>query len=146
MSFFDRNRKALAERGVDPARLPPGQYFTERFPVLHAGSVPEYDDLSQWGLLIGGLVTEPQTLSWDDVLAMPAVDVVVDIHCVTKWSKFDMPWRGVPFDEVLKLVEVRPEATHLMCRVAVAHGIGDLVRPDVTRKPRCRPCCERTRP
>ena len=115
MSFFDRNRKALAERGVDPARLPPGQYFTERFPVLHAGSVPEYDDLSQWGLLLGGLVSEPRTLSWDDVMALPAVDVVVDIHCVTKWSKFDMPWRGVPFDEVTKLVDVRPEATHVMC-------------------------------
>ena len=41
MGFFERNRKALAERGIDPARLPPGQYFTERFPVLHAGFVPE---------------------------------------------------------------------------------------------------------
>src|SRR5438309_2919882 len=106
MSFFDRNRKALAERGIDPVRLPPGQYFTDRFPVLHAGSVPEYDDLSLWDLQLTGLVTQPVTLSWADVVALPTVEVTVDIHCVTKWSKFDTPWKGVPFDELAKLVDV----------------------------------------
>src|SRR5690349_25157029 len=85
MSFFDRNRKALAEKGIDPARLPPGQYFTDRFPVLHAGSVPDYGDLSEWDLALTGLVTSPVTLSWNDVLALPSAEVVVDIHCVTKW-------------------------------------------------------------
>ena len=100
MGFFDRNRKALAEKGIDPARLPPGQYFTDRFPVLHAGSVPEYPDLASWDLRIFGLVDKERTLSWDDVLALPSTEVVVDIHCVTKWSKFDTPWKGVAFDEV----------------------------------------------
>jgi len=115
MGFFDRNRKALAEKGIDPARLPPGQYFTDRFPVLHAGSVPDYGDLSEWDLTLTGLVASPVTLTWNDVLALPSTEVVVDIHCVTKWSKFDMPWKGVPFDEVLKLVEFGAEATHVMC-------------------------------
>src|SRR5213078_4663260 len=100
MGFFDRNRKALAERGIDPARLPPGQYFTDRFPVLHAGSVPDYGgDLSEWDFSIAGLVTAPKTLSWADIEALPTAEVVVDIHCVTKWSKFDTPWKGVPFAE-----------------------------------------------
>ena len=115
MGFFDRNRKALAEKGIDPARLPPGQYFTDRFPVLHAGSIPDYDDLSEWNLELTGLVASPVTLSWNDVVALPSAEVVVDIHCVTKWSKFDMPWKGVPFDEVLKLVELNAAATHVMC-------------------------------
>jgi DMSO/TMAO reductase YedYZ molybdopterin-dependent catalytic subunit len=115
MGFFDRNRKALAEKGIDPSRLPPGQYFTDRFPVLHAGSVPEYPDLSSWDLRIFGLVSEEKTLSWDEVLALPSTEVVVDIHCVTKWSKFDTPWQGVPFDEVTKLVSPLTSATHLMC-------------------------------
>ena len=115
MGFFDRNRKALQERGIDPARLPPGQYFTERFPVLHAGSVPEYKDLSDWAMAIGGLVAEQKVLSWAELQALPTSDVVVDIHCVTKWSKFDTLWRGVAFEDVLKLVDVQPEATHLMC-------------------------------
>src|SRR3954462_14656959 len=61
MSFFERNRKELEKRGIDPSRLPPGQYHTDRFPVLHEGSVPEYGDLTQagagqWDLVLGGLV------------------------------------------------------------------------------------------
>src|SRR5213592_791599 len=74
MSFFDRNRKELEKRGIDSARLPPGQYFTDRFPVLHAGSVPEYPDLSDWAMVIGGLVSEPKTLSFADVLERVEVD------------------------------------------------------------------------
>ena len=55
MGFFDRNRKKLEEMGVDPARLPPGQYFTERFPVLHVGDVPSYD-MAEWDFRISGAV------------------------------------------------------------------------------------------
>src|SRR4051812_916205 len=115
MSFFDRNRKELEKRGIDSARLPPGQYFTDRFPVLHAGSVPVYDDLSQWDMQLTGMVTQPVTLSWADVLALPTVEVTVDIHCVTKWSKFDTPSKGGAFDALAKLVEAAPAAARLMC-------------------------------
>lgn len=115
MGFFDRNRKELASRGIEPERLPPGQYFTERFPVLHAGGVPDYGDLAGWDLHIGGLVEAPVRITWEQVLALPSVEMTTDIHCVTKWSKFDTVWKGVAFDAVLDLVEVRDEATHLMC-------------------------------
>ena len=117
MGFFDRNRKELADRGIDPDRLPPGQYFTDRFPVLHAGDIPDYGDLeaSGWDFNIAGLVEQPVTLTWAELRALPSVEVTTDIHCVTKWSKFDTVWKGVPFDAVLDLVEVRDEATHLMC-------------------------------
>ena len=66
MGFCERNRRQLEERGVDPARLPPGQYFTERFPVLHVGDVPDWRDLSAWSLRIGGLA---QAAAIADVLA-----------------------------------------------------------------------------
>src|SRR5687768_17331398 len=83
VGFFDRNRKELEERGIDPARLPPGQYFTDRFPVLHAGSVPEYPaGLAGWDFSIAGLVEAPVTLTWDELLALPSAEVVTDIHCV----------------------------------------------------------------
>ena len=84
MSFFARNRKELEKRGIASERLPPGQYFTDRFPVLHVGEAPGYDDLSQWDLRLFGLVAEPKVLSWADVCALPATEVTVDIHCVTK--------------------------------------------------------------
>jgi DMSO/TMAO reductase YedYZ molybdopterin-dependent catalytic subunit len=114
MGFFDRNRKALAERGYSPDRLPPGQYFTERFPVLHAGDVPSYPDLSTWDLRVFGLVERDVTLSWDELLALPSTSVTRDIHCVTKWSKFDTVWEGVPVRELFDRAGLLPEATHVM--------------------------------
>jgi DMSO/TMAO reductase YedYZ molybdopterin-dependent catalytic subunit len=115
VSFFERNRKELEKRGIDPARLPPGQYHTDRFPVLHVGSVPDYGDLSGWDLRIDGLVATPVTLSWSQLLELPTVEIVTDIHCVTKWSKFDTGWKGVAFDTIAALVDIEPSATHLMC-------------------------------
>ena len=113
MGFFDRNRKQLEERGIDPSRLPPGQYFTERFPVLHVGDVPTYD-LATWDLRVFGLVDRDLTLTWDELLALPATEVTTDIHCVTKWSKFDTVWKGVRVRDLLDRAGVRSEATHLV--------------------------------
>ena len=120
MGFFDRNRKELEQRGIDPDRLPPGQYFTDRFPVLHAGGVPDYPDLSAWDFRVFGLVDREVRLSWDELRALPSAELTTDIHCVTKWSKFDTVWTGVPFDAIAELAGIRPEATHLMCHAE--HG------------------------
>ncbi len=114
MSFFDRNRKDLEARGIDPARLPPGQYFTDRFPVLHVGDVPDYGDLSDWNLVVGGAVANKLTLSWADVLARPAINITTDIHCVTKWSKFDTLWTGCSLADLITEAGPSPEATHVM--------------------------------
>ncbi|KJF15680.1 sulfite oxidase-like oxidoreductase [Acidithrix ferrooxidans] len=114
MGFFERNRKDLAAKGVDPSRLPPGQYSTDRFPVLHAGSVPVYKDLSSWDLRVVGAVVNPLVISWAEFMALDAVDVVTDIHCVTKWSKFDTSWRGVPLTTIIEMAQVKDEATHVM--------------------------------
>jgi len=114
VGFFDRNRKALIERGIDPARLPPGQYSTDRFPVLHVGDVPEYDDLSAWTFTVFGLVDREVVLSWADLLAQPTVEIRTDIHCVTKWSRFDTTWRGVRLRDLLALAGSSPAATHVV--------------------------------
>ena len=132
MGFFERNRSSLAERGIDPARLPRGQYFTERFPVLHVGDVPRYaSDHSDWSLTVGGLVGEPRTLSWEDLLGLAATEVVTDIHCVTKWSKFDTRWRGVRVRDVLDACGgAQPTATHVL--ETAEHGYTtNLPLPDV---------------
>ena len=113
MGFFERNRAALEARGIDPERLPPGQYSTERFPVLHVGDVPAITR-EQWTLRIFGEVTEERTLSFDELRTLPNTDVLVDIHCVTKWSKFDTKWHGVRFRDVMALVEVSPTVTHVV--------------------------------
>ncbi|MEY2446376.1 MAG: hypothetical protein QOE00_2956, partial [Ilumatobacteraceae bacterium] len=72
MGFFDRNRKELIEKGYAPERLPPGQYLTDRFPVLHVGDVPTYAP-GEWNMVIAGLVERPFTFDLDELKAMPSV-------------------------------------------------------------------------
>jgi DMSO/TMAO reductase YedYZ molybdopterin-dependent catalytic subunit len=95
---------------VDPSRLPPGQYLTRDFPVLSAGPTPRVDT-ARWSFSVEGEVDEPRSWSWDELLALPAEEVTVDIHCVTKWSKLDTTWKGVAIDTLLDGVET--EAAHL---------------------------------
>ncbi len=113
MGFFDRNRKEVEEKGYDPSRLPPGQYLTDRFPVLHVGDVPTYAP-GEWSLTVGGLVDNPFTLSFEELTALPSVTLTTDIHCVTKWSRFDTVWRGVKLKDLLDRAGLSPDATHVM--------------------------------
>ena len=115
MSFFDRNRRELERSGISPDRLPAGQYSTKRFPVLHAGPIPQAD-LSTWDFSVDGLVTEPVVWTWEEFQAFPRVKVTTDIHCVTKWSKFDTQWQGVPVRDVWDRIDVSPGATHVLVR------------------------------
>jgi len=106
------DRKAR-EGGLDPARIPPGQYYTDKWPVLHAGGVPRVD-IATWDLRLFGLVEEELRLSFDELLALGSEDSTADIHCVTRWTKLDMPWRGVPMEAVLDRVRPLPEALYVI--------------------------------
>jgi DMSO/TMAO reductase YedYZ molybdopterin-dependent catalytic subunit len=113
VSFFERNRNEVARRGYDLARLPPGQYLTDRFPVLHVGDIPDYEP-GEWDLTVDGLVDRPFTVDVDELLALPATTLTFDIHCVTKWSKFDTTWTGVRIRDLLDRAGLQPGATHLI--------------------------------
>jgi DMSO/TMAO reductase YedYZ molybdopterin-dependent catalytic subunit len=114
--FRSKAERKVAELGYDPARLPPGQYLTEKWPVLHAGDVPDVD-LATWDFRVWGEVEQPITLSWEELNELPAVEVTQDIHCVTRWSRFDTTFRGVPWSAVAELVRPKPSA-----RFAIAHA------------------------
>jgi len=88
----------------DAARLPPGQYLTRDFPVLSAGPTP-HTPTDEWSFTIQGAVDDVRSWSWDELRALPAETVTVDIHCVTKWSKLDTSWTGVSVDTLLEGVE-----------------------------------------
>ena len=75
-------------------RLPPGQVRTDKWPVLHYGSVPRVD-LAKWDFRVFGLVEEPVRWTYQEFLALPQVQVKSDIHCVTRWSRLDNQWQGV---------------------------------------------------
>jgi DMSO/TMAO reductase YedYZ molybdopterin-dependent catalytic subunit len=117
--FRSRAMRKVEEAGYDPDRLPPGQYLTEKWPVLHAGTVPN-TDLATWDFKVFGDVESPVTLSWDEFTALPTREITIDIHCVTRWSRFDTSFKGVHWSELAKLVRPKPSA-----RYVVAHAEQD---------------------
>ena len=114
--FRSRAEKKVADAGYDPARLPPGQYLTEKWPVLHAGSVPD-TDLATWDFKVWGEVANPIALTWEQFDALPKSENVQDIHCVTRWSRFDTRFRGVHWRDLAEVVQPKPDA-----RFVVAHA------------------------
>jgi DMSO/TMAO reductase YedYZ molybdopterin-dependent catalytic subunit len=101
-------------RDADVAdRIPPGQYKTEKFPVLHYGSVPN-TKLETWDFRVFGEVDSPFRLTWDEFKALPRKTITTDIHCVTRWTKLDTVWEGVPIQVILERAGVRPSATHVI--------------------------------
>jgi len=94
-------------------RVPPGQYVTEKFPVLHYGSVPRVD-LATWDFKVWGEVENPLRFSWDELRTLPRRTAHTDIHCVTRWSKLDTDWEGVPIQAILELAGLKPSATHVL--------------------------------
>jgi DMSO/TMAO reductase YedYZ molybdopterin-dependent catalytic subunit len=95
---------------ADASRIPPGQYLETGFPVLSAGPTP-HTPLDRWTFAVDGAVGERAAWSWDEFLDLPSETITTDIHCVTKWSKLDTRWRGVPIDRLLD--GVKPEARYL---------------------------------
>jgi DMSO/TMAO reductase YedYZ molybdopterin-dependent catalytic subunit len=97
-------------------RLPPGQYLTQKWPVLHYGSVPSAD-LDTWDFRVWGEVEEPFTLTWDQFQALPRTSLVTDIHCVTRWTRLDAGFEGVAIQRILERARPTPDA-----RFVLAHA------------------------
>ena len=96
-------------------RVPAGQFVTDKFPVLHYGPVPKVD-LANWNFRVFGLVEKPVTLDWPGFRGLPETSLTRDIHCVTRWSKFDTTWSGVLWRDFLRVLDIQPQpdATHAM--------------------------------
>lgn len=100
-------------------RIPPRQALTRKWPVLHAGTTPDFDR-QHWTFHIFGLVEKPWQCIYEEFIALPHVQVHADMHCVTRWSRLDMIWEGVATREVMKKVTLKPEAKFVM--VHCEHG------------------------
>ena len=113
-------------------RLPPGQIITKKWPVLHFGTVPNVVR-ETWRFEVNGAVDTPYSLSWTDLIALPRQTTVCDIHCVTRWSRFDNSFEGVSVSPLLARARPRPEARFVL--VHAEHGfttnlpLEDLDRP-----------------
>ena len=94
-------------------RLPHGQVITKKWPVLTYGETPSLD-LDTWTFRSFGLVEEAVSWTWKEFLDLPQVQITSDVHCVTRWSRFDNKWEGVAVAEILRRVRVKPEAVAVM--------------------------------
>lgn len=112
-SIFGRREEE--EQVRQEGRLPPGQSLTQKFPVLHYGPVPTFN-AAAWDFRIWGEVENDVVWSWDEFSQLPRTKLVMDIHCVTRWSKFDTSWEGVSVRALIDsgLIKVRPSASHVL--------------------------------
>ena len=108
--------RLFGDRRGDPAladRVPPGQYVTEKFPVLHYGTVPRPTSRRGTSRSTARSTTRSGSRG-TEFKALPRKQVTTDIHCVTRWSKLDTHWEGVAIQTILELAQVRPSATHVV--------------------------------
>lgn len=108
-SSFSR-RKDEEERLLNEGRLPPGQSLTQKFPVLHYGPVPQFHPAT-WDFRVWGEVEQVITWTWDEFQQLPRTKLVMDIHCVTRWSKFDTEWEGVLVRTLVENGLIKPKAS-----------------------------------
>ncbi|MCH7787591.1 MAG: sulfite oxidase-like oxidoreductase [Chloroflexi bacterium] len=98
------------QKGVE---VPPGQFLTEKFPVLTFGSAPKID-LETWQFKVSGLVEKELTLTWEEFMGLEKITLDAEFHCVTQWSRLQNTWEGIAFNEVMKLLKLKPEAKYVM--------------------------------
>jgi DMSO/TMAO reductase YedYZ molybdopterin-dependent catalytic subunit len=110
---FDRRKQEEQVRAE--GRLPPGQSLTQKFPVLHYGPVPAFTPAT-WDFRVWGEVEEEKRWTWDEFNQLPRSKILMDIHCVTRWSKFDTTWEGVSIKTLVEnnFFKIKPTATHVM--------------------------------
>ena len=101
------NRKEQENQVKQEGRLPPGQSLTQKFPVLHYGPVPTFSPAT-WEFRVWGEVEEDVTWGWHEFNQLPRTKLVMDIHCVTRWSKFDTEWEGVSLRSLIDAGLIRP--------------------------------------
>jgi DMSO/TMAO reductase YedYZ molybdopterin-dependent catalytic subunit len=114
--MFDRFfRREDESRVRGEGRLPPGQALTNKFPVLHYGPVPRFNPQT-WDFKVWGQVEQPLRLTWDEFNQLPRTTIQMDLHCVTRWSKFDTAWEGVLVRTLIErgLVKPLPEAKYVL--------------------------------
>ncbi|MFH1169452.1 MAG: sulfite oxidase-like oxidoreductase [Chloroflexota bacterium] len=115
-------------------RIPPGQRKTEKWPVLHYGSVPK-TDLARWTFTISGLVEAERQLSFAEFMALSQVKVFADIHCVTGWSKLNNLWEGISTAHIRELASIQPAARFVTVHSAGGYTtnltMSDFFQPDV---------------
>jgi len=108
-------RREDEDRVRSEGRMPPGQSLTNKFPVLHYGPVPSFNPQT-WDFTVSGEVENPLQLTWEQFQQLPRSKVKMDLHCVTRWSKFDTTWEGVSVRTLVGqgVIRLKPTARYVL--------------------------------
>ena len=133
MSIQDERRRQEEELKKQ-GRLPPGQALTGKFPVFTYGPTPTFDPAG-WDFQVFGEIANPMQWTWEAFMQLPTVTITTDIHCVTKWSKFDTTWEGVQFRHLAELVGMKDTARHIIAHCEGGYTtnipVADMMHDDV---------------
>ncbi len=113
MKFFTKKADLPAETA---ARIPPGQYLTQKWPVLHYGPVPPFNPRT-WDFRVFGNVENEFKLNWEEFQKLEQTTVQADMHCVTTWSRLDQKWEGIPFAKIIELAKPKSDT-----KFVIAHS------------------------
>ena len=136
MGIFDKltDRRSQEQAMKEQGRLPPGQSLTQKFPVLTYGPNPRFDPQT-WNFRAFGEVEKETAWTWDEFLKLPTVEITTDIHCVTRWSKFDTVWEGVRFRDLAEMVGMKDTARHIIAHCDYGYTtnvpVEDMMRDNV---------------
>ncbi|MBK9124301.1 MAG: sulfite oxidase-like oxidoreductase [Chloroflexi bacterium] len=136
MGLFDarRTRREREDELRKQGRLPAGQSLTEEFPVLTYGPTPRFNP-EVWDLRLFGTIANELRWNWETFQQLPTVQITTDIHCVTRWSKFDTVWEGVQFKHIAELAGMKPETKHIIAHCDYGYTtnvpIEDMMRDNV---------------
>ena len=110
-----KDRQDQEKQMEKEGRLPPGQSLTQKFPVLHYGSIPPFDPKT-WRFFIRGEVIEDLIWDWGEFSRLPSTEIMMDIHCVTRWSKFDTPWKGISVQALINegIIQLKPNVKYVL--------------------------------
>ncbi len=129
-----RGRREAEEAMRERGRLPPGQSLTQKFPVLTYGPNPKFNPAT-WDFRVFGEIENEMKWTWDEFLKLPTVIITTDIHCVTRWSKFDTTWEGVQFRQIAELVGMKATCQHIIAHCDYGYTtnvpVEDMMRENV---------------
>lgn len=114
--------------------LPPNQALVApgKWPVI--GEKKPLQSDAPWNVTVKGLVNASQAWSLADLAELPQEERVVDIHCVTRWSKLGVRFRGVALDVLLDAAGPADEAQYISFVARSTHRHSTSLRLDDARQ------------
>jgi DMSO/TMAO reductase YedYZ molybdopterin-dependent catalytic subunit len=101
---------------------------TDLFYRVDINPIPPTVDVNSWQLEIKGLVSQPLTINYEELRAMPSVQQIATLECISNKIGNDLIgtaiWNGIRLKDLLEKSEVKPDARYIVFRCADGYDVG----------------------